>query len=198
MAKLHYKESPTPAQQSSFARYLAEDEEIILVTGLGKAYIRSKFITYLLLPGLIFGIGGGLLGWFLHFSQLNALILGLSLTVLVAILKTIHLYHANRYLLTTRRVIVKKGLFAVKFYAALYDKITHLEVDQGFLDRLFLHHGTIIVNTAGLNKGEIVLRFVDYPMELKNLMERLITREREQYGMRPGGVTSVEGEIIEN
>ena len=198
MAKLHYKESPTPAQQSSFARYLAEDEEIILVTGLGKAYIRSKFITYLLLPGLIFGIGGGLLGWFLHFSQLNALILGLSLTVLVAILKTIHLYHANRYLLTTRRVIVKKGLFAVKLYAALYDKITHLEVDQGFLDRLFLHHGTIIVNTAGLNKGEIALRFVDYPMELKNLMERLITREREQYGMRSGGVTSVEGEIIEN
>lgn len=198
MAKLHYKESPTPAQASSFAHYLAEDEELILVTGLGKAYIRSKFIMYLFLPGLIFGIGGALLGWFLHFNQTNALILGLSLTVVVAILKTMHIYHANRYLLTTRRVIVKKGLFAVKLYAALYDKITHLEVDQGFIDRLFLHHGTIIVNTAGLNKGEIVLQFVDYPMELKNLMERLINREREQFGLRPGGVTSVEGEIVED
>lgn len=198
MAKLHYKESPTPAQASSFAQYLAEDEEIILVTGLSQAYIRSKFIMYLFLPGLIFGIGGALLGWFLHFSQTNALILGLSLTVVVAILKTMHIYHANRYLLTTRRVIVKKGLFAVKLYAALYDKITHLEVDQGFIDRLFLHHGTIIVNTAGLNKGEIVLQFVDYPMELKNLMERLINREREQYSLRPGGVTSVEGEIVED
>lgn len=197
MAKLHYRESPTPAQASSFASYLAEDEELILVTGLSKAYIRSKFIIYLFVPGLIFGIGTALAGWFLHFSQMTALILGVSVTLLVALIKTVHLYHANRYLLTTRRVVIKRGLFAVKLYAALYDKITHLEVDQGFMDRLFLHHGTIIVNTAGLNKGEIVLRFVDYPMELKNLMERLINREREQFGLRPASTSSVEGEIIE-
>lgn len=198
MAKLHYKESPTPAQHSSFAPYLAEDEELILVTGLSKAYIRSKFMIYLFVPGLIFGIGAALLGWFLHFGQTTALILGASAILLTAVIKAVHLYHANRYLLTTRRVVIKRGLFSVKLYAALYDKITHLEVDQGFIDRLFLHHGTIVINTAGLNKGEIVLRFVDYPMELKNLMERLINREREQFGLRPTSTTSVEGEIIEN
>lgn len=198
MTKLHYHESPTPAQKSSFATFLAEDEELILVTGLSRAYIRSQFIIYLFVPGLIFGIGASLLGWFLHFSQTTALILGVSATLLAALIKTLHLYHANRYLLTTRRVVIKKGLFAVKLYGALYDKITHLEVDQGLVDRFLLHHGTIIVNTAGLNKGEIVLRFVDYPMELKNLMERLINREREQFGLRPAPATSVEGEIIEN
>lgn len=196
MAKLHYKESPTPAQRSSFAPYLAEDEELILVTGLSQAFIRSKFIVYLLLPGLIFfGLGLGL-GWMLGLTKVVALIISLLLALAAAILKTMHVYHANRYLLTTRRVIIKKGLFSVKLTATLYDKITHLEVDQSFIDRLLLHHGHIIINTAGLNKGEILMQAVDYPMELKNLMERLINREREQFGMRGGYVSTVEGEIV--
>ena len=69
----------------------------------------------------------------------------------VAILKTLHTYHANRYLLTTSRVIIKKGLFNIKLTATLYDKITHLEVDQSFFDRMLLHHGDIIINTAGMS-----------------------------------------------
>lgn len=197
MAKLHYRESPTPAQKSSFAPYLAEDEELILVTGLGKAYLRSKFMMYLLFPGVLGFLLGVGLGWLLQFSQLVSLIFAIVLALIFATLKTMHLYHANRYLLTTRRVIIKRGLFAVKLTGALFDKITHIEVDQGFIDRLFLHHGNIIVNTAGLNKGEIVLTFVDYPMELKNLIERLINREREQFGAKWGSATTVEGEIVD-
>ena len=197
MAKQHYHEVPTPAQKSSFSPYLSEDEELILVTGLGHVYLRQKFIIYLLFPGMVFG---AVLFSALHFiwkvDQTPALILAGVFSVFVATLKTIHVHHANRYLLTTRRIIIKKGLFSVKLTAALYDKITHLEVDQSFIDRAFLHHGTIIVNTAGMHKDEIVLRFVAYPMELKNLLERLITREREQMGQRPYGGTTVEGEII--
>ncbi len=196
MAKLHYKESPTPAQKTSFAPYLSEDEELILVTGLGHVYLRQKFLFYFLFPGMVFGAVVFGIGYYLQINQIAVLIASLIVTIIVATLKTMHTYHANRYLLTTRRVIIKKGLFNVKLTAALYDKITHLEVDQSFMDRIFLHHGTIIVNTAGMNKGEIVLRFVDYPMELKNLMERLINREREQYGGRAGSVDTVEGEII--
>ena len=69
-------------------------------------------------------------------------------------------------------------------------------VDQSIIDRLLLHHGTIVVNTAGVSKGEIVLKYVDYPLELKNLLERLINREREQFGLRGATLTEVEGEII--
>ncbi len=197
MAKFHYRESPTQKQKDTFRRYLSEDEELVLVTGFSKAYIRSKFIIYLLFPGMLFfalGLGGG---WLLNLGKVWALILGLVLMSLAAVFKTMHIFHANRYLLTTRRVIVKKGLFSVKLTAALFDKITHLEVDQSFLDRLLLHHGTIIINTAGLNKGEISLQFVDSPMELKNLLERLINREREQFGLRGASLTEVEGEVID-
>lgn len=193
--KLHYRESPTLVQKQAFKPYLSEDEDLILVTGLSRAYIRTKALTYLFFPGLIFGALGFALGLFLRMPKEWAAALGLFLMMLFSILKTLHVFHANRYLLTTRRIIIKNGLFSVKLTAALYDKITHLEVDQSFVERILLHHGNIIVNTAGLNKGEIVLRFIDYPMEIKNLLERLINRERERYG--GVGVSSfVEGEIL--
>lgn len=196
MAKFHYKESPTEKQKASFRKYLSEDEELVLVTGFSQAFIRSKFLMYVLFPGMLFlGLGLGL-GWLLGIGRVWALILGLTVMILSAAVRTLHIYHANRYLLTTRRVIIKQGLFSVKLTAALFDKITHLEVDQSIVDRLFLHHGTIIINTAGLNKGEISLKSVDYPLELKNLLERLINREREQFGLRGATLTEVEGEII--
>lgn len=196
MAKFHYRESPTQKQKNAFKKYLSEDEELVLVTGLSHAYMRNKFIVYLLFPGMFF-FGGGLgLAWLLGFSKVGALILAFVGLLASVILKTMHLYHSNRYLLTTRRVVIKKGIFGVKLSATLFDKITHLEVDQSFIDRLLLHHGSIIINTAGMNKGEINLKYVDYPMELKNLLERLINREREQFGLRGATLTEVEGEII--
>ncbi len=196
MAKFHYRESPTLKQKKDFKKYLSEDEELILVTSLSQAYLRSKLIIYLLFPGLLFfGIGLGA-GWLLGIPKVWALVAGLIGMFGSAILKTMHLYHSNRYLLTTRRVLIKKGIFGVKLTAALFDKITNLEVSQSFIDRLLLHHGTIVINTAGMNKGEISLKFVDYPMELKNLLERLINREREQFGLRGATITEVEGEII--
>ena len=196
MAKYHYRESPSEKQKKAFKKYLSEDEELVLVTSLSQAYIRSKFIMYLLFPGLLFfGFGLGL-GWLLGISKIWALILGFIGMFAFALLKTMHTFHSNRYLLTTRRVIIKKGIFGVKLTAVLFDKITNLEVNQSFIDRLLLHHGTILINTAGMNKGEISLKFVDYPMELKNLLERLINREREQFGLRGATLTEVEGEII--
>ena len=196
MAKFHYRESPSEKQKKAFKKYLSEDEELILVTSFSSAYLRSKFIMYLLFPGLLFfGLGLGL-GWLLGLGKVWALSLAVIGMLGSAILKTMHTYHSNRYLLTTRRIIIKKGIFGVKLTATLFDKITHLEVDQSFVDRLLLHHGTIIINTAGMNKGEISLKFVDYPLELKNLLERLINREREQFGLRGATLTEVEGEII--
>lgn len=196
MAKFHYRESPTPKQINAFKKYLSEDEELVLVTGLSHAYMRNKFVIYMLFPGMLFfGLGLGL-GWILGISKIWALVWGLVALITTTILKTMHLYHSNRYLLTTRRVVIKKGIFGVRLTATLFDKITHLEVDQSIVDRLLLHHGTIIINTAGMNKGEISLRFVDYPLELKNLLERLINREREQFGLRGATLTEVDGEII--
>ncbi|MDO8429719.1 MAG: PH domain-containing protein [Candidatus Daviesbacteria bacterium] len=198
MAKLHYTDSPTEKEKKSFSPFLSEDEELILATGFGVAYVRSIFVMALFWPGLLFGamVFSGTY-WAAKLDLLLTVILGLTITCLFAYLRSMHVYNSNRYLLTTRRVIVKKGVFAVKLASALYDKITHIEVDQTFVDRMLMHHGTIIVHTAGSQKDELVLKFVDYPIEMKNLLERLINREREQYGMRATPLVAVEGELVQ-
>lgn len=197
MAKFHYRDSPTPQQKAAFKPYLSEDEELILVAGFSQAYIRQEFLLFFFFPGIIFGLSGAILSWYLGIGAVWSVGTAFIMMLVVAIVKTIHLHHANRYILTTRRVMIKKGVFSVKLTAALYDKVTHIEVDQTFVDRVLLHHGDVIINTAGLSRNEIVLKYIDYPMEFKNLLERLINREREHYGIRSGPVSAVEGEIVD-
>ncbi len=62
-----------------------------------------------------------------------------------------------------------------------------------FLTSLNEKGETVAELTAAVN---VMLKYVDYPMEFKNLMDRLISREREQYGIRGGTINTVEGEII--
>ncbi len=197
MAKSRYSDSPSQKERQSFAKFLAEDEELVLATSFSGTYRRQQFAYYLIIPGTIFILGGLGLAYVVKFNLGYGLLVGFIGALAVATLKTLWLYHANRYLLTTRRVIIKKGLFTVKLTSALYDKVTHIEVDQGFWDRLVMHHGKIIINTAGVNKIEIVLTFVDYPIEFKNLMERLINKEREYFKRGISSISTIEGEIIE-
>lgn len=197
MAKQHYKEAPSLNEKDAFKKYLAEDEELVLATGLSRAFLRRTFIIALAFPGAIFMLLGMLLAH-LNGSNLGyGLLTGLIFAIVYGIFRTTLVYHGNRYLLTTRRVLVKKGFFAVDLTSAMYDKITHIEVVQTFIDRAILHHGSIIINTAGVNKNEIRLKYVDYPLEFKNLLERLINREREHYGKPTGVISTIEGEIVE-
>ena len=183
--------------KKAFEEFLSEDEEMVLATGFGKNYMRHKFIYLFLWPG---GIGIAL-GWGLaYFMQFNiglGILGGMILSSIWALILSIWHYHANRYILTTRRVIIKKGLISVKLVSALYDKITHIEVDQGIMDRLIMKHGNIIVNTAGGNNDEIKISNIDEPIKFKNLLERMINRERERFGTQSGPVVTLEGELVE-
>src|SRR3989344_331442 len=141
MAKFHYHDAPKESDVKAFSKYLSEDEELVLVTGLSNACIRQEAIIYLFMPGLIVAIAGAILGWFLGFSKAWTALFSIGLMFFASVFKTLHLYHSHRYLLTTRRIMIKEGLLSVKLTTALYDKITHIEVDQSLLDRLLLHHG---------------------------------------------------------
>lgn len=197
MGKSRYNDPPSQKERDAFAKFLAEDEELVLATGFSNTYLRQQFAYYLIMPWVVFILGGLGLAYLMKFNLGVGLLMGFVSASFLALLKTMWLYHANRYLLTSRRVIIKKGLFTVKLTSALFDKITHIEVDQGFWDRLVMHHGKIIINTAGMNKGEITLTFVDYPVGFKNLMERLINKEREHFNRGMSSISTIEGEIIE-
>ncbi len=197
MAKKIYTEGASLNDKKHFENYLAEDEELVLVTGYGANYLRHQFAVYIVWPGGIFWLAGLGLSWVMKFNIGYGLLLGLSVSLIFAYFKTLLLYHSHRYLLTTRRVIIKNGFFAVKLITALYDKITHIEVDQTFVDRAIMKHGNIIINTAGGNKDEIRIENVDAPIEFKNLLERLINREREHFGRQGGSVVTLEGELVD-
>lgn len=197
MKKSKYGDTASLKERKAFEEYLADDEELVVATGYGGNYLRNRFCFYFIIPGFLFimlGFGGA---YYLGYNPGMGLLLGMVLAGFVSYLKVLWMYNANRYLLTTRRIIIKHGLFAVKLSSTLYDKITHIEVDQGFIERLLLHHGSIIISTAGVNNREIILDYVDAPIELKNLLERLINRERELYGKQTGPVVTLEGELVE-
>lgn len=195
--KGYYIEPPSEKERKAFSHYLTEEEELVVATGLSSFYLRNRFFIGIIWPGIILILLGFFLAYWWKVNLGWGLAGGLTLATVFALLKTIYTHHANRYLLTNRRVIIKKGILTVKLTSALYDKITHIEMDQTFFEKVFMHHGLVIVNTAGLNKGEITLRFIDHPVEFKNLLEKLITKEREKFGMGPISHGLVEGEVVE-
>lgn len=190
-------ENRSPKEKKAFKDFLSEDEELVLATGFGKNYMRHKFAYYSIWPGgILMAIGFGL-AYFYQFNLGVGLLGGFIAASIYALAQAIWHYHSNRYLLTTRRVIIKKGLLSVRLTSALYDKITHIEVDQGIMDRLIMKHGNIIINTAGGNKDQLLIAAVDEPMQFKNLLERLINRERERFGGQTGPVVTLEGELVD-
>lgn len=198
MGKPRYSDGASIKNKKTFASYLSEDEELIIATGYGKTYLRQRFIIQLILPGIIFIFAGFAYAYFTKaIAPGYGLIIGLVIASVFSYIMTVWIYNANRYLLTTRRVIIKRGILTVKLTSALYDKITHIEMDQSLYDRIFLHHGTIKIHTAGSEKDELVLNFVEYPVEFKNMLERLINRERGRYSHPTSSVVAVEGELVE-
>ena len=196
--KKAYAEGATQKEKDQFEKFLSEDEELVLATGFGKTYLRHQYIYYIIFPGGIGLVLGLAWAYFYQYNLGYGLLIGAVLACIIAWLKNIHLYNANRYLLTTRRVILKKGVFSVRLITTLYDKITHIEVEQSLYDRLIMHEGSVIINTAGANNDSLHLKNIEAPIEFKNLLERLINREREQYGKGSGPVVTLEGEVVDD
>lgn len=198
MSTQRYNDYPSDKDKVAFKRYLAEDEELILATGFGRTYLRQRFTIQFFLLGSLFILTGLAWAYLYHKNYSFGITGGLIAGVVYAYLNTWIAYQANRYLLTTRRVILKRGFFTVKLITALYDKITHIELNQSLIDRFFLHHGTVLIHTAGSSKDEMTLKYVEAPIEFKNILERLIHKERESFGRQTTQVDPIEGEVIED
>lgn len=142
--------------QQKYHKYLAGGEEIISVFGIGNRYFW--FNTIILAP------------------------LSLVLVGLPFFLKLVHLKHSKTYILTDRRVLIKDGVFSTKTISAPYDKITHISVREDFFKKLSYGIGDITIHTAGPTPVEIDLVKVQNPLQIKNLIEELIVKERSLLG----------------
>lgn len=151
MAQAQIKK-PTEIQQRKFAKYLAHGEEIVAVFGIGDRYYWTNLIAL---------------------GSLSLLIIGLPF-----LFKLVHKRHGKVYILTDRRVLVRDGVLSVKTISAPYDKITHIAVKEDFLEKISYNMGDITIHTAGPTPVEIDLINVQNPLQVKNLIEELIIRER--------------------
>ncbi len=200
MSKARYQDPVSDKDKKKFAPYLSEDEELVLVTGYGTTYLRSRAIVWILWPGIFVIVAVAGVIYYRNSTPESlgyGILAGMGVSALLGVIQAWRTHHANRYLLTTRRVIIKKGVLSVKLVSALYDKITHIEVDQSFLDKILMHHGNLYIHTAGSEKDEMVLKFIEYPIEFKNALERLINRERKQFNQSTP-LHPFEGELVEH
>ncbi len=128
-----------------YRKFLSPNEKVVKVFDYANSqFIWDLVIGTLLIPVLLFGL----------------------IWILIAIYRKLTI----RYLVTDRRVIVKKGLIGQSTVSADYSKITDVTVQQGILGRLILHTGTIVVNTAGTGLGEVTIKWVEDPFKAKDVI----------------------------
>lgn len=104
-------------------------------------------------------------------SSVNILIIAIFFYLLI-ILPLIFFYCfyylkiSHEYILTDKRLIIKKGWLSTNTLSVRYSRITDIKVTQGFIDKI-LKLGTISINTAGGEDYEIVLPHISKPYDLK-------------------------------
>ncbi len=176
--------------KKKYSRYLSENEELKFVTSYSSLHLREQALIYFLFPGMIFVFAGLGIGYLTKIEPLIGVIGGIIVNLIITIILTIIMSYSHKYILTTRRVIVKEGFLKIKLASVLYDKITHITVDQDFLERIILKYGTIRIDTAGSSGDELTLRFIEEPIQFKNKLETLIhehssPKKKKKMLMRP-------------
>lgn len=138
-------EEESVIDEESYKKFLGPNEKLVKVFDYANSqFIWDLVIGVLLIPLLLFGL----------------------IWILIAIYRKLTL----RYLVTDKRVIVKKGLIGQSTVSADYSKITDITAQQGILGRLILHTGTIVVNTAGTDLGEVTIKWVENPFKAKDVI----------------------------
>jgi membrane protein YdbS with pleckstrin-like domain len=88
-------------------------------------------------------------------------------------------WRAVRYMLTTQRIMIKKGIFRRKKIYMPYNMIQDINVSQGILERIF-KAGDIEIS-GGHEHTQVVLEDVPNPNQVDNTINRLMQGEDIEY-----------------
>ncbi|OGD83539.1 hypothetical protein A2165_04470 [Candidatus Curtissbacteria bacterium RBG_13_40_7] len=170
---------PTKAQRKKLSKLLGRNEEVVCVTSIGDRYFWILLSFFLIVPFLIafisqliffgyFQIPG--LPW-LKYLWIPGLIIVLYNTPKYGHL--IRMRQSYTYALTDHRFLIIRGLFSRKIVTAPLDRITHITVEQSFVQRYLYDCGDLVIITAGFDQREIVIENIGRPVEFKILLEEL-------------------------
>jgi len=79
---------------------------------------------------------------------------------------------SKKYVLTNQKITSSKGIFTEMLTSVPYDKITDMELQQTFFDKL-MDTGTIYIDTAGTDEIEMVLEHINRPFIVKQKISEL-------------------------
>jgi len=164
----------TANQLKKYAHYLATGEKMLYFTGLANTYMIRKFAIRFLFPGIPVIIVVMIASLLVKFNLVISLLMGYTGAGMLALIMNFFEAKGTQYILTSRRLLMQRGYFNVSLTSASYDKITHVEVKQGFIERSFYRYGKVIIHTAGSKNKELVLQNIAHPIHFKNLLEALI------------------------
>lgn len=169
---------PTKRQKKRISKFLGNNEEVVVVTSVGNRYLWINLIFFFLIPlGLFY------LSVFMFFGLVDIQItwlkyLGIAALVfaLFKLRSTSHILRkrqSNIYVLTNNRILIITGIFSRKIVTAPLDRITHITVNQSFIQRMFYNTGHLLIITAGFDQREIVVEHISNPIAFKILVEEL-------------------------
>lgn len=141
-----YKE-PNPHQKKKLEKLLAKDEKVILITSIGMRYFWINFAMLLPFAFLIIGIP--------------------------KLAKLVRMRQSFTYALTNKRFVIIRGIFSRKIVTAPLAAITHVTVEQSFIQRYIFNTGHLVIITAGFDQREIVIENIGDPVQFKILIEEL-------------------------
>lgn len=139
--------SPSKSQKKRLAKLLGEDEELVLVSTIGPRYFWLNFLLLLPFSFVLIGLP--------KLSQL------------------VRMKQSYTYALTNRRFLIVRGIFSRKIVTAPLTAITHVTVEQSFIQRFLFNTGHLVIITAGFDQREIVIEHIANPVGFKILIEEL-------------------------
>jgi uncharacterized membrane protein YdbT with pleckstrin-like domain len=86
------------------------------------------------------------------------------------------------YALSNRRFLIVRGIFSRKIVTAPLTAITHVTIEQSFLQRFIYNTGHLVIITAGFDQREIVIENIGNPLEFKILIEELTEKIEDTWG----------------
>ncbi len=140
-------QKPSSKKLKKIKKYLTPHEEVLYFSGISQRYLYIQIAFWLPLAFLLVG--------------------------LPKLLRVLRKNHEISYAITDRRFIIIEGLFSKKITSAPINRITHVTVEQSFLERFIYNSGDLDIVTAGYDKHAIIMEKVANPIKLKVLYEEL-------------------------
>lgn len=138
-------------------KIVGKDEQIKYVFSVGYSFIALSMTFWSIISVI-----------FIFFKYIGIF------TLIIAIFY--HFYYlkiANVYILADKRIIVKKGWLSTSTVSIEYKNITDITIQENFIYRLLTCTGDMIINTAGTDRAEVVLRHIENPHEIKDMINKL-------------------------